>query len=74
MKIEKEEFTWHDSNEMPEFYPDKMIPITIDDKKVVLLTDCHSKYYIATDSAKKELQNELKKFKYWAYFRNREKD
>jgi len=71
----QEEFVWHDANkEVPEFYPETLIPVEIEDKKGVLLTDCHSKHYVVTDKAKQDLQNRLKKFGLWAYLQNRVKE
>jgi len=58
---------WHDATEMPEFYPDKLIPAEVEDKKGVLLARCHSKYYKPTEEAKKVLQAKLRKYKQWAY-------
>lgn len=73
-KEQQEEFVWHDANkEIPEFYPDTLIPAEIGDKKGVLLTDCHSEHYIVTNEAKQELQKKLKKFGQWAYLQNRVK-
>ena len=67
----QEGIIWHDANkEMPEFYPEKLIPAEIEDKKGVLLDQCHSKYYIPTEEAKMALQKKLKKYGHWAYVMN----
>ena len=58
---------WHDTTEIPEFYPDRLIPAEIEDKQGVLLAGCHSKYYKPTEEAKKVLSTKLKKYKCWAY-------
>jgi len=62
---------WHDATEMPEFYPDRLIPAEVEDKKGVLLAGCHSKYYKPTEEAKKVLQAKLKKFQRWAYLQEK---
>lgn len=68
MTEKQEQVIWHEvDKEMPEFYPEKLIPAEIEDKEGVLLDKCHSKHYIPTKEAKVELRNKLKKYKYWAY-------
>lgn len=64
---EQEGIVWHENTEAPEFYPEKLIPAEIEDVKGVLLDQCHSKHYVPTEEAKKELQSKLKKYQRWAY-------